>query len=216
MINTEDQVLYIDKPLDWSSFDVVKKVRNTLGVKKVGHAGTLDPKATGLLIVCVGKACKRMTYFQNMPKTYTGTFCLGEERPSYDIETPVICQKDFQQLIPQQLHDTARLFLGDILQMPPPYSAIKVQGTRAYRLARANQTLVLHNRSVQVYEFELLDISLPWVQFLLRCSKGTYVRSIVHDFGQKVGAGAALHKLRRTAIGEIQIAEAIQITKFCR
>ena len=217
MINTEEDVLYIDKPLDWSSFDVVKKMRNVLGVKKIGHAGTLDPKATGLLITCIGKACKRISYFQDMPKTYTGTFCLGEERPSYDIETPVIRTHTLHQLTIQQLHDTARLFVGTLLQIPPIYSAIKVRGTRAYQLARNHTpSVTLPSRTIQIYAFQLLDIELPWVHFSLRCSKGTYVRSLVHDFGQKVGVGAALHKLRRTAIGEISIAEAIHITELCK
>ena len=217
MINTEEDVLYIDKPLDWSSFDVVKKIRSVFGVKKVGHAGTLDPKATGLLITCIGRACKRISYFQEMPKTYIGTFCLGEERPSYDIETSVIRTHTLHQLTIQQLHDTAQLFVGTISQTPPLYSAIKVNGIRAYQLAR-NHTLsvTLPKRTIRIYTFQLLDIELPWVHFSLQCSKGTYVRSLVHDFGQKVGVGAALHKLRRTAIGEISIAEAIDVTELCQ
>jgi len=210
-------VLLVDKPTGWTSFDVVNKIRykikHLLGVKKikVGHAGTLDPMATGLLILCTGKFTKRITEFQNQPKTYTGTFVLGATTPSFDLETEVDETYPTEHITPELLEQARQQFLGEIEQVPPMFSAIKVDGQPLYKKARKGQTVTVNPRPVHIYEFELTDINLPEVSFKVNCSKGTYIRSLAHDFGKAVRSGAYLKNLRRTKIGEYHVDDAWQL-----
>ncbi|MEM6297296.1 MAG: tRNA pseudouridine(55) synthase TruB [Bacteroidota bacterium] len=213
------QVLLFDKPLEWTSFNVVAKVRNTLktvvGKKlKVGHAGTLDPLATGLLILCTGKMTKQIETFQGQEKEYTGTFRLGEQTPSYDGETEVSERKDIDHLSENDILEATKPFTGWIEQHPPIFSAIKVKGKRAYESAREGKEIKLKSRSVEISIFEITGIELPDVHFRVVCSKGTYIRSLAHDFGQELGVGAYLTALRRTRIGEFSVTDAHQIEKW--
>ncbi len=207
-------VLFIDKPLEWTSFDIVKKIRTILKVKKAGHAGTLDPLATGLLIVCTGRKTKEISKYQNLPKEYTGMFVLGESRPSCDRETPVTMMKDISGITREMVLETASLFKGEILQVPPAYSAIKQGGKPVYRLARKGEKIELSPRKVTIHEFEITAIELPRIYFRILTSKGFYVRSLVRDFGEKLLCGASLHALRRTRIGEYSIEKAIAINQL--
>ena len=200
---TSEDVLYVDKPLGWTSFDALNYLKRALGLPKVGHAGTLDPLATGLLILCVGRASKRVSFFQEMEKTYEGLLRLGEHRPSHDLETPIIEQQDASFCTPDTLERVFKQYRGRIEQRPPLFSAIKVNGRRAYTYARRAEALELPSRTVEVYELKATRMDLPWVSFRVRCSKGTYLRSLVRDIGASIGCGAALHALRRTRIGEI-------------
>lgn len=199
------KVLLIDKPLHWTSFDVVRKIRNRLRIKKVGHAGTLDPLATGLLIVCTGKFTKKINEYMASEKEYTGTFTLGAVTPTYDLESLPEQQKDFSMINAEQLHATTAKFTGEIDQFPPIYSAIKIKGTPMYELARRGEEVELKSRKIRISEFELATIELPVVHFRIVCSTGTYIRSIAHDFGQALGCGAYLSQLRRTRIGEFSV-----------
>jgi tRNA pseudouridine55 synthase len=199
------KVLLIDKPLHWTSFDVVRKIRNRLRIKKVGHAGTLDPLATGLLIVCTGKFTKKINEYMASEKEYTGTFTLGAVTPTYDLESLPEQHKDFSNLNAEQLHATTGKFTGEIDQFPPIYSAIKIKGTPMYELARRGEEVELKSRKILISEFELTAIELPVVHFRIVCSTGTYIRSIAHDFGQALGCGAYLSQLRRTRIGEFSV-----------
>ena len=199
------KVLLIDKPLHWTSFDVVRKIRNRLRIKKVGHAGTLDPLATGLLIVCTGKFTKKINEYMASEKEYTGTFTLGAVTPTYDLESLPEQQKDFSMINAEQLHATTGKFTGEIDQFPPIYSAIKIKGTPMYELARRGEEVELKSRKIVISEFELTAIELPVVHFRIVCSTGTYIRSIAHDFGQALGCGAYLSQLRRTRIGEFSV-----------
>lgn len=199
------KVLLIDKPLHWTSFDVVRKIRNRLRIKKVGHAGTLDPLATGLLIVCTGKFTKKINEYMASEKEYTGTFTLGAVTPTYDLESLPEQQKDFSMINAEQLHATTAKFTGEIDQFPPIYSAIKIKGTPMYELARRGEEVELKSRKIRISEFELTTIELPVVHFRIVCSTGTYIRSIAHDFGQALGCGAYLSQLRRTRIGEFSV-----------
>lgn len=207
-------LLLVDKPMEWTSFDVVNKLRSSikhkLGIKKikVGHAGTLDPMATGLLIICTGKWTKRLSDYQGMPKAYTGTMQLGATTPSYDAETDVDTRYPTDQITPELMEQTRHQFIGDIEQVPPIFSAIKVDGQPLYKKARKGETVVIKSRPVQIYQFELTKIHLPYVDFAVRCSKGTYIRSLVHDFGKAMKSGAYLTKLRRTMIGEYDVENA--------
>ena len=210
----ENGVLYVDKPLGWSSFNVVKRVSNLLGVRKVGHAGTLDPLATGLLILCVGATCKQLSTFQDLPKSYQGLMRLGEQRPSYDLETEISHLATVAPEIEAKLPSSIASFLGTQLQEPPIFSALKVKGRRAYEYARRGEKIRLNPREVHIDSFEALRIDVPWVRFSLRCSKGTYVRSVVHDLGKKLGVGATLHALRRTAIGDIHVKDAYSMSEL--
>lgn len=207
----EGHVLFVDKPLQWTSFDVVKKLKYALNLKKIGHAGTLDPLASGLLILCTGKKTKEIESFQNLEKEYTGTFILGQTTPSYDLETTPSNVVDFSHLTDSQITDTTREFIGDIEQTPPIFSAIKVDGKRAYNEARKGNEVIMKSRVVQITEFEITEINLPAVKFRVRCSKGTYIRSLANDFGQKLKVGAYLAELRRTKIGMYDVEDAATI-----
>ncbi len=205
------QIFLIDKPLDWTSFDVVKKLKNNiqkqLGIRKlkVGHAGTLDPRATGLLIVCVGKATKQISSIQEQRKVYTGTFKLGATTPSYDTETEEENLKAVAHFSLDQLQDKTMKFVGPIMQVPPVFSAVKKEGKRAYEAARKGIDLKLDPRAVEVYRFEITQVALPFVSFHIECSKGTYIRSLAHDFGDSLGSGAYLYTLRRERIGDYSV-----------
>lgn len=205
------EILLINKPLDWTSFDVVKKVRNTIRVKKVGHAGTLDPLATGLLILCTGKFTKRIDEIQGQEKEYTGIIRLGETTPSYDRETEVTETKDISHLTEDEIKAAAQTFVGTIDQIPPIYSAVQIDGKRAYDLARKGKDVELKSRSVTIQAFDITSINGPEVTFKVICSKGTYIRSLAHDLGQKLGVGGHLSKLERTRIGEYKLEDALTI-----
>ncbi len=207
-IFTEGQVLLVDKPLEWTSFDVVAKVRNTIKIKKVGHAGTLDPLATGLLILCTGKFTKKINEYQAREKEYTGTFTIGSVTPTYDLESEPEQFKDYSFVTEELLHATTKQFIGDILQVPPTHSAIKRDGKPVYLLARKGVDVVLEPRPISIREFEITGIDFPVVGFRVVCSTGTYIRSLAHDFGKALGCGAHLSKLCRTRIGEFTLSEA--------
>jgi tRNA pseudouridine55 synthase len=197
----EGQVLLINKPLEWTSFDVVRKIRNAIKIKKVGHAGTLDPLATGLLILCTGKFTKRINEYMAQEKEYTGTFTFGATTPTYDLESEPTDFKDHSSITPEQLQAIAQQFTGDIMQVPPMHSAIKKDGVRVYELARKGQTIELEPRKIVIKEFEFTKIELPVVHFRVVCSTGTYIRSLANDVGQAAGCGAYLSSLCRTRIG---------------
>lgn len=210
----DGKVLLIDKPLHWTSFDVVRKIRNALYIKKVGHAGTLDPLATGLLIVCTGKFTKKINEFMAQEKEYTGTFTLGAVTPTYDLESAPINQKSVDQFSYEGLQDIAKRFTGDIMQVPPIYSAIKKDGIAMYELARRGDDIELSPRPVHVSEFTITSVALPVVTFKIVCSTGTYIRSLAHDFGQALGCGAHLSGLRRTRIGQFSVKDAKGVEEF--
>jgi tRNA pseudouridine55 synthase len=211
MENNEDRVILIDKPLQWTSFDVVNKLRKKLGIKKIGHAGTLDPLATGLLILCTGKMTKRVDEFQAQEKEYTGNLVIGQTSPSHDLETEVTEAKDISHLSEEIIYAATRKFTGVIQQIPPIHSAIKVDGKRAYKLARKGKEPELKPREVSISSFEITAINLPVISFRIVCSKGTYIRSLVRDFGEELGVGAYLSKLCRTRIGEFYLKDAYTI-----
>lgn len=223
-LTTEDfqngQLILIDKPLQWTSFQVVNKLRWLLCKKfkikklKVGHAGTLDPLATGLLIICTGKLTKKIEEYQAQEKEYTGTFTLGAVTPSYDLETEISQTFDISNLTEEIIKSTTQQFLGDIQQKPPVFSAIKKDGKRLYEHARKGEDVEIASRTVTITEFEITKISLPEVDFRVRCSKGTYIRSLAHDFGKALHNGAHLSALRRTKIGEFSVENAVSITDF--
>jgi tRNA pseudouridine55 synthase len=206
--------LHVDKPIGWTSFDVVNKVRHRLrritGIKriKVGHAGTLDPMATGLLILCTGKFTKKLADFQGLDKEYTGTMRLGATTPSYDAETEIDQVYPTDHIDSAQLEQARQSFLGDLQQLPPMFSAIKVDGQPLYKRARKGEVIEVKPRPVHIFDFELQRIALPEVDFRLHCSKGTYVRSLAYDFGKALGSGAYLTALRRTKIGTFRIEDA--------
>ncbi|MFY0627839.1 MAG: tRNA pseudouridine(55) synthase TruB [Reichenbachiella sp.] len=208
------EVFLIDKPYEWTSFDVVKKIRNTLRIKKVGHAGTLDPLATGLLVVCAGKSTKRIDTYQGWPKSYTGTLVLGKTTPSVDLETEFDSESDYSQVKVEDIEHAAASLTGDLMQVPPIYSAVKVDGQRAYKAARRKEDIKLNPRPVTVHKFKLSMEKPPEVKFEIDCSKGTYIRSLVRDLGEKLGCGAYMSELRRTAIGEFKVSEAYNLEEF--
>lgn len=203
----EGGVILVDKPYEWTSFDAVNKLKKLLKVK-VGHAGTLDPLATGLLICCAGKYTKKISEYQKLPKEYTGIFHLGEVTPTYDLESEPGPFGDYDAITEQQIAEVTKQFTGDIMQLPPIHSAIKKEGKRAYEYARAGKEIKLEPRPVQITEFEITAIQLPEVHFRVVCSTGTYIRSLAHDFGQALGCGAYLQELRRTKIGEFSVDDA--------
>ncbi|WP_026951623.1 tRNA pseudouridine(55) synthase TruB [Algoriphagus mannitolivorans] len=202
------EVFLIDKPLEWTSFDVVKKVRNALRIKKVGHAGTLDPLASGLLIVCASKMTKQIETFMGQEKEYTGTFVIGSTTESFDLEKPVIPVADASFITLEQVKAVANQLTGDIMQIPPMHSAIKVDGKRVYESARAGKEVKMDPRPVQVREFEITRFEGNEVDFRISCSKGTYIRSLARDLGEILGVGAYLKALCRTRIGEFRLTEA--------
>ncbi len=214
----EGELLLVNKPYKWTSFDVVSKIRNAFKPQKikVGHAGTLDPLATGLLIICTGKMTKQIDNFQAQEKEYTGTMVLGATTPSYDMETEVDSTFDISGITDEQLEASRQLFIGDIQQYPPAHSAVKVGGERLYEKARRGEEVELRVRFVTVSEFELTRIALPEIDFRVRCSKGTYIRSLVNDFGKALNNGAYLSKLRRTRSGELQVDDAYEIMELVR
>ncbi len=208
------QVLLIDKPLEWTSFDVVKKVRGNIRIKKVGHAGTLDPLATGLLILCTGKKTKSIESFMGQEKEYTGSFHLGQTTPTYDLESDPEGDVDLSSITEEAIKAATQNFTGLIDQVPPIHSAIKVGGQRVYKLARRGEDIKLEPRKVTISEFEITDIDLPTVKFRVVCSKGTYIRSLANDFGELLGTGAYLSSLRRTRIGEFSVDNAYQLNEL--
>lgn len=210
----EGKVLLINKPLEWTSFDAVRKIRNLIRIKKVGHAGTLDPLATGLLIICTGKFTKRINEFMAQEKEYTGTFTLGAVTPTYDLESEPQNFKPTDHLSEAQIHETTKRFLGEIMQVPPAHSAIKVDGKRVYELARRGKEVKLEPRKLFIHEFQITKISMPEVHFRVVCSTGTYIRSLANDFGEVLGCGAYLSSLCRTRIGEFRIEDSMTITEF--
>src|SRR5687768_15352704 len=205
------RVLLINKPFEWTSFDVVNKLRYRLKIKKIGHAGTLDPLATGLLIICTGKMTKRIEEFMGLEKEYTGKFILGKTTPSHDLETDVAEGKDISDLTDEQIYEATKALTGNIQQLPPMHSAIKVGGKRAYQFARKGQEIDLKLRDVEVSTFEIIRIRLPEVNFRIVCSKGTYIRSIARDFGDALGVGAYLTDLCRTRIGNFKLEDAVNV-----
>jgi tRNA pseudouridine55 synthase len=216
----EGKVVLIDKPLHWSSFQAVNKVKwslkKHLGLKKikVGHAGTLDPLATGLLIVCTGKFTKRITELQGMEKEYTGTFMLGGTTPSFDLETEVNATFPTEHITDALVQETTKQFIGEIDQQPPVFSAIKKDGKRLYEHARAGEEVEIAFRKTTIHEFEITRIALPEIDFRVVCSKGTYIRSLANDFGKALQSGAHLIALRRTKIGEFSVEDAISPQDF--
>ena len=214
------KVLLIDKPLEWSSFQVVNKVRWLIKRRfdlkkiKVGHAGTLDPLATGLLILCTGKFTKKIETYQAQEKEYTGTITLGATTPSYDMETEIDREFDISNITEELLHATTKQFTGVIDQKPPVFSAIKKDGKRLYEFARKGQEVEVKTRQVEIKAFELTRINLPEVDFRVVCSKGTYIRSLAHDFGAALENGGCLSALRRTKIGDFQVENAQTIEAF--
>ncbi len=213
---TNGKILLIDKPLTWSSFQAVNKLKYILKRRfnlpkrfKIGHAGTLDPLATGLLIICTGKFTKRITEIQVQEKEYTGTILLGATTPSYDLETTIDKRYPTEHLTTDLLQETAKKFVGEIMQKPPVFSAIKKNGKRLYEHARAGKSVEIEARKTTIYEFELTRIALPEVDFRVTCSKGTYIRSLAHDFGNALNSGGHLIALRRTKIGDFSIKDAI-------
>ena len=216
------QVLLIDKPLEWTSFQAVNKIRwhikQKFGLKKikVGHAGTLDPLATGLLIICTGKQTKKISEYQGQIKEYTGTFTLGSTTPSYDLETEINETFSVDHITEELLHTSTQNFLGEIDQKPPIFSAIKKDGKRLYELARKGETTEIKARIVKVLEFEITTINLPKVDFKVVCSKGTYIRSLASDFGNALNSGAHLSALRRTKIGDFSVDKSNSIEGFIK
>lgn len=204
----EGQVILVNKPLRWTSADVVKKIRNRVHAK-VGHAGTLDPLATGLLILCTGKFTKKINEYMAKEKEYTGTFTLGATTASYDLETVPENEKDFKYVETGALDEAAKKFSGEIIQVPPIYSAIKKNGERSYDLARQGRAVTLEGRKIYIGEFEMNILQLPLISFRVVCSTGTYIRSLANDVGQALGCGAYLSSLCRTRIGEFRLQDAM-------
>ncbi|MCA6422086.1 MAG: tRNA pseudouridine(55) synthase TruB [Flavobacterium sp.] len=217
----EGQILLIDKPLTWSSFQAVKKLKYILKRKydlpkkfKIGHAGTLDPLATGLLIVCTGKFTKKITEIQGQAKEYTGTFTIGATTPSYDMETEINVTFPTEHITEALIRETTKQFIGEIDQKPPVFSAIKKDGIRLYEHARAGEEVEIAFRKTTIYEFEITRIALPEIDFRVVCSKGTYIRSLAFDYGKAMQSGAYLSVLRRTKIGKYSIDNGISPEEF--
>lgn len=219
-ITSEGEMFLVDKPYRWTSFDVVNYIRNiirrNLGLKKIkiGHAGTLDPLATGLLIICTGKFTKKIEEFQQLEKEYTGSFILGKTTPSFDLEKEVDKEYDISYINSEMIYDTAASFLGETLQTPPVFSAIKIKGKRAYEYAREDEVVKIDPKKIFISQFEISEIKLPEVFFKINCSKGTYIRAIARDFGEKLQCGAYLSSLCRTRIGNYELKNAYKIEQF--
>ena len=211
----EGQIILLDKPLDWTSFQAVNKLKYKLKSEfnlpkkfKIGHAGTLDPRATGLLIVCTGKFTKIIPEIQDAPKEYFTEIKIGVQTESYDTEKPEILHQDISEITETQIKETLEKFLGEIDQKPPIFSAIKIEGNRAYDLARAGKEVEMKSRKTTITYIENIEIDLPFIRFTVGCSKGTYIRSLAHDIGQELGVGAYLTNLRRTKIGDYLVENA--------
>lgn len=210
----DGKILLIDKPLHWTSFDVIRKMRAMLQIKKIGHAGTLDPLASGLLLVCTGKCTKEINQLMGQPKTYTGTITLGATTPTYDLESdPIPVTTDFAGVI-EQLDQVRAEFTGEIMQRPPIFSAIKKDGIAAYELARRGTDIELEPRPITIYQIEFTRIALPELDFLVSCSTGTYIRSLAHDIGARLGCGGYLSALRRTKIGAYLVEDATNVEQL--
>lgn len=207
----EGQVLLIDKPLEWTSFDVVKKLRRLVRTRKIGHAGTLDPLATGLLILCTGKFTKRINEYMAREKEYTGAITLGARTPTFDLESEPEDPKDISGITASSIRSVLPGFTGPILQVPPIHSAIKIDGKRVYELARKGKEVKLEPRPVVIKEFEITDLQLPVLHFRVVCSTGTYIRSLANDLGAALGCGGYLSGLRRTRIGEFRVEQAMNM-----
>jgi len=217
----EGQIILIDKPLTWSSFQAVNKLKYILKRNfelpkkfKIGHAGTLDPLATGLLIICTGKFTKRITEIQAQTKEYTGTITVGATTPSYDLETEIDATFSTDHITEKLIHETTQQFLGEIDQKPPVFSAIKKDGIRLYEHARAGEVVQIASRKTTIYEFEITRIALPEIDFRVQCSKGTYIRSLAFDFGMALNSGAYLSALRRTKIGDYHVVDGVTPEAF--
>ena len=208
----EGGFLLIDKPIRWTSFDVVKKLRNISRIKKIGHAGTLDPLATGLLIICYGKYTKKIESMQAQEKGYEGSFELGKTTPSFDLETAEDNEYPFDHITPQFLEEKLELFRGSIKQVPPQFSAVKVNGKRAYEHARKGNKIELKVRDTHISKFEVDQSLFPSLKFRIQCSKGTYIRSLARDLGYALDSGAYMSSLTRTSIGNYLLGDAIQIS----
>jgi tRNA pseudouridine55 synthase len=215
------QILLIDKPLNWTSFQAVNKIKyaliNKVGLPKkfkIGHAGTLDPLASGLLLICTGKFTKKISELQGQAKEYTGTFFIGATTPSYDLETEIDETFSISHIDNELIHETVKQFLGEINQKPPIYSAIKKDGVRLYEHARAGEVVEIEFRKTTIHEFEIKRIALPEIDFRVVCSKGTYIRSLAFDFGKALNSGAHLTALRRTKIGDYSVENAVDVIEF--
>jgi tRNA pseudouridine55 synthase len=215
-VNTfeEGKLLLINKPLHWTSFDVVRKIRNVTRTKKVGHAGTLDPLATGLLIICTGRLTKKINDYMAQEKEYTGAFTLGATTPTYDLESKPGNFLPFESITEGQIENVSKQFCGEIMQIPPAHSAIKKEGKRVYELARRGKEVKLDPRKIFIHEFQITKIELPAVEFRVVCSTGTYIRSLANDFGHALGCGAYLSSLCRTRIGEFKLEDALSVEEF--
>ena len=216
----EGQLILIDKEPNWTSFDVVNKIRSSIKKKlnikkiKVGHAGTLDPLATGLLIICCGKMTKSIDEFSLMNKTYTGKFIIGSTTPSYDLETKPNVHYPVDHINEKLIFKTTKKFIGKISQKPPMFSAVKKDGVRLYKLARKGQKIKRDKRDIVIDEFKITSVELPEISFSITCSKGTYIRSIAHDFGKELNSGAHLTELRRTKIGHYSVDDSVKVMDF--
>lgn len=210
----EGKVILLNKPMHWTSFDAVKKVRILTGVSKVGHAGTLDPLATGLLIICTGKFTKKITEYMGMPKEYTGSITLGASTPTFDLESAPENFQSFEHITAEKLFATAQSFTGNIMQVPPIHSAIKKDGKKLYELARKGKDVVAEPRPVTISVFELTKVEMPVVYFRVVCSTGTYIRSLANDFGAALGCGGYLSSLCRAKIGEFAVENAYTPESF--
>ncbi len=221
-IYSEGQILLFDKPLDWTSFDLVNKVRHMIRhnfkIKKikVGHAGTLDPLATGLMIICTGNTTKQINQLTGLDKTYIATIELGATTPTYDLESEVADRFDFKHITRELLKETLKQFMGNISQVPPIFSAIKIKGQKAYDLARRGKDIELGARNITIHKIEILEFDLPTIKLLVHCSKGTYIRSLANDLGKALSSGGHLTGLIRTQIGEFKLENALDIEKFKR
>jgi len=215
MNSVEENFFLVNKPYRWTSFDVVKKIKNCRKLKKVGHAGTLDPLATGLLIICTGKKTKEIDVFQNLDKEYIGKFVIGKTTPSYDLETDFDSEHQWDHIDTNKIETAVLELSGEIQQIPPAHSAVKIKGKRAYSHARQGRNIELKARKVNIKCFKLIEVNLPEVTFEVHCSKGTYIRSLVNDLGIKLGIGAYLKELSRTAIGEFKLENAMEVSEIC-
>jgi tRNA pseudouridine55 synthase len=210
----EGKVMLVDKPIEWTSFDVVRKIRNLVGIKKIGHAGTLDPLATGLLILCTGKFTKKINEYMAQEKEYTGIFTLGATTPTYDLESEPENFKDTSLLTNEKILYATKQFTGEIMQVPPAHSAIKIDGNRVYELARQGKEVKLEPRKIIIKEFEITNVEMPVVSFRVVCGTGTYIRSLAYDFGSALGCGAYLSSLCRTRIGDSKLEDARSIQEW--
>ncbi len=208
------EIILVNKPLNWTSFDIVARIRAMFEIKKIGHAGTLDPRATGLLILCTGKMTKQIDQFQGYEKEYTGIFEIGAVTKSFDTETEVFETKDFSQINRIEVEILFRSFIGIQQQLPPMYSAIKMNGRRLYKDARKGREIERPTREIEIKEFEMMSFAPPYIGFRVVCSKGTYIRSLANDIGEKLGCGAYLKELCRTKIGQFSVTDALPVEQL--